>query len=237
MSPEQWEEYVALVEATSEAFSDRLDVRLGIESDYLPGLENWLEELHSRNHIHYVLGSVHPQLQEYKEMYLRWDWPEFHRHYFDSLAEAAETGLFDCLSHPDIVKNLGSEHWDLETLNDHIGRTLDRIAETGVAMELNTSGVNKTVPEMNPAPAILQAMRERNIPVVIGADAHTPDRVADGFSEAFDLLESCGYDSIRVYLDRKPQKILIRDARESLNAPTRTHQPADPEASKFPPPQ
>jgi len=217
MRPEEWDDYVALVEETRREFEGRVDVRLGLESDYLPGFEPWLEELHGREPLNYVLGSVHPQLAEYKERYLNGDWPAFHRQYFESLVEAAETGLFDCLSHPDLVKNYGSEAWDLEGLMEHIRNCLDRIAATGIAMELNTSGVNKTISQMNPAPEILREMRLRDIPVVVGADAHDPERVADGYPKAYDLLEEAGYDSVRYFLDRRPVDLAIVDARASLN--------------------
>ncbi len=217
MSPDQWEDYVALVENARERFAGQLDIRLGLESDYLPGLEPWIEQLHQRNELHYVLGSVHPHIKEYKERYLRWDWPAFHRQYFETLVEAAESGLYDCLSHPDIVKNLGHEEWDLAAHMDHIRRCLDRIAATGIAMELNTSGVNKQISEMNPAPEILQEMHLRGIPVVVGADAHLPERVGADYLQAYDLLEAAGYRTVRLYLERTPQDILITDARSSLN--------------------
>jgi len=217
MSPDQWEEYVQLVEATQERFADQLDIRLGLESDYLPGIEPWIEKLHQQSELHYVLGSVHPHIKEYKERYLRWDWPTFHRQYFDSLVDAAESGFFDCLSHPDIVKNLGHEEWDLASHMDHIRRCLDRIAATGIAMELNTSGINKTISEMNPSPQILSEMKKRNIPVVVGADAHVPHRVGANYRQAYDLLEDAGYDSIRIFLDRAPQDINISAARSSLD--------------------
>jgi hypothetical protein len=63
--------------------------------------------------------------------------------------------------------------WDLDKIWTDVLWCLDRIAATGCAMELNTSGVAKEVPEMNPAPRILRAMCERGIPVVIGVQ--TPD--------------------------------------------------------------
>ncbi|MEM6821829.1 MAG: histidinol-phosphatase HisJ family protein [Verrucomicrobiota bacterium] len=217
MTPDEWDAYVAMVERARKAFEGKLDVRLGIESDFLPGLEPWLEKLHQRSDLDYVLGSVHPHMQEYKERYLRWDWPAFHRQYFDSLAEAAETGLFDCISHPDIVKNQGTEHWNLEALMPHIESKLDRIAETGLAMELNTSGLQKTLPEMNPAPEILAAMKKRGIPVVIGADAHVPERVADDYEDALRLLQTIGYTEVRYFLERKPIDVPIKPALESLS--------------------
>ena len=89
-------------------------------------------------------------------------------------------------------------------------------------MELNTSGVNKRVPEMNPAPSIIREMRAREIPVVIGADAHIPDRVADGYEEALDLLENAGYTQIGLFLNRERQDLDIREARKSLKKSVHT---------------
>lgn len=218
MAPDQWKDYQNLVQAAREAYEGRVDVRLGVESDWLPGLEGWLETLHAGAPLHYVLGSVHPQIQEYKDLYFTGDWPAYHTQYFLSLVEAAETGLFDCLSHPDLVKNYGTETWDLEAQMPHILKCLDRIAATGIAMELNTSGRNKTLPQMNPAPEILRAMRERNIPVVVGSDAHEPARVGDCFLEAYDLLMGCGYEQVRYFIDRKPVDLNLADARASLAA-------------------
>ncbi|MDA3874852.1 MAG: PHP domain-containing protein, partial [Kiritimatiellae bacterium] len=78
MCPGQWAEYVEMVEICQEKWEGEVDVRLGLESDYLPGLERYLDQLHRLNHLNYVLGSIHPQTPEYKEMYFRGDWPAYH---------------------------------------------------------------------------------------------------------------------------------------------------------------
>lgn len=216
MGPEEFPRYVEMVEAAREAWAGRVEVRLGLETDYLPGLEGWIERLHGEAAFDYVLGSVHPQIPEYRERFFTGDWVEFHRGYYLHLAEAAETGLFDCLAHPDIVKNLGSAHWDVAGLMPDICRALDRIAATGMAMELNTSGLNKKVAEMNPAPAILAEMRRREIPVVVGGDAHEPERVGDRFVEAFTLLEGVGYGEVSYFLERRRRTLPLEVARASL---------------------
>lgn len=217
MTPEQFPEYLDLVARAREAWRDRVDVLLGLESDYLPGLEGWIESLHRRADFHYILGSVHPHIREYRERFHLSNWEDFHRTYFAHLAEAAETGLFDCLAHPDIVKNLGSEAWNVQGLMSDIRRALDRIAAAGTAMELNTSGVNKTVPEMNPGPLILREMCARGIPVVVGADAHVPERVGDGYRRAYAMLESAGYDRVHYFVGRQRRSLTIAEARESLS--------------------
>ena len=102
--------------------------------------------------------------------------------------------------------------WQPPRIMDDIRHSLDRVAATGLAMELNTSGANKLIAEMNPFPGMLVEMAERQIPVCIGADAHEPGRVADRFGEAIRLLESCGYAQVSFFLERKRHDVSI-DAR------------------------
>ena len=83
-------------------------------------------------------------------------------------------------------------------------------------MELNTSGLLKALPEMNPSPAQLVMMRERGIPVVIGADAHMPRRVGDGYVQALRLLQAAGYDEVSYFLERKRRTVAITAALASL---------------------
>jgi histidinol-phosphatase (PHP family) len=216
MAPEQFADYVAMIAATRETFAGRLDVRLGLESDYYPGVEPWLEELHARVPLSHVLGSIHYQVSDYRRLYFTGDVPLYQKVYFEHLARSAESGLFDTLAHPDLIKNEDPGAWDFGRLRPHIERALDRIAATGVAMELNTSGVQKALPEMNPSPAQLVLMRERSIPVVIGSDAHIPQRVGAGYPAALRLLREAGYTEVSFFLDRQRQSVPLEQALASL---------------------
>ena len=216
MSVEEFDEYVGMVDRARVAWDGSVDVRLGMESDYAPGMEPWLEELHDMADFHHVLGSVHPQLPDYQERYFDGDWIAFQRTYFEHLAMAAETGLFDTIGHPDLAKNIAPAEWELDRIMPDICRCLDRIAATGAAMELNTSGLNKNVPEMNPGDEMLREMRQRNIPVVIGADAHDPDRVAANYRDALDALRAAGYTQTSIFLNRERQDHDIVTVRDSL---------------------
>ena len=216
MAPGQFDDYVGMIAATRAAFAGRLDVRLGLESDFYPGVEPWLEKLHARVPLSHVLGSIHYQVADYRKLFYTGDVFSYQKLYFEHLALSAESGLFDTLAHPDLIKNESPADWDFQRLRPVIERALDRIAATGVAMELNTSGVQKDLPEMNPSPSQLALMHERGIPVVIGADAHVPERVGDGYLTALGLLESVGYQEVSFFLDRKRQSVPIQAARESL---------------------
>jgi len=216
MGVDEFEIYLELVDRARRAMAGEIDVLLGIEADYFPGYESWLErQIHSAD-FHYVIGSVHPQIPEFRERFHHGDDFRFQQTYFRMLADAAETGLFDCISHPDLVKNHTLPNWDRGRIMPDVQRALDRIQAAGVAMEINTSGANKTIPEMNPFPAMLREMCLREIPIVIGADAHEPERVGDRFLQALHLARQAGYESIQYFVRREPQVVAIADAEAQL---------------------
>ncbi|MEO1529996.1 MAG: histidinol-phosphatase HisJ family protein [Planctomycetota bacterium] len=217
MAESEFDQYVDLVAATTDEWRGRVDVRLGLEADYYEGYEAYLEKQLASADFHFVLGSVHPQIPEFRHRY--WDdgdHVEMQHLYFRLLAQSAETGLFDSLAHPDLIKNMTSDAWQPDSILDAIKPQLDRIAATGVAMELNTSGAYKRVREMNPFPAMLREMCERGIPVTLGADAHVPHRVSEGYEAAMSLLLEAGYSHVNFFLERKRQEVAITEALASL---------------------
>lgn len=217
MRQREWGEYLQICERARAEFEGEIEVKTGVECDFLLSLVSYWRDFLDKNELSHVLGSVHPQVSTYREQFWRGDAFEYQKTYFKHLADAAETHLFDTLSHPDLVKNSTPRDWNLEHILPHIQRQLDRIATTGTAMELNTSGLNKSIPEMNPAPQILREMAARGIRVVIGSDAHVPERVGDKWEEALDLLAHCGFEKVSFFVDRTRRDVEIEVARASLN--------------------
>jgi histidinol-phosphatase (PHP family) len=216
MAEDDFPLYVEMVARAREAYAGRLDIRLGLECDFFPGMESYVAKQLEGEDFHHVLGSVHWQGPEYGAAYLGNSVQEAYDNYFELLARSAESGLFDTLSHPDLVKNYQHELWDWRVMEKSVLAALDRIAVTGVAMELNTSGAHKISGEVNPGPEMLAAMAERGIPVVIGSDAHVPRRVGEGFGRAFEMLEVAGYERVSYFVGRRRTDVALREARGSL---------------------
>jgi histidinol-phosphatase (PHP family) len=120
------------------------------------------------------------------------------RLYFETLAAAARSGLFDSLSHPDLVKIFGAR-----TESFDYGPVVDAIADSGVAVEVSTAGLRKPVGELYPHPQFLAACRERDVPVTLASDAHSPDVVGRDFDRALELLRAEGYDTVTVFEQRR----------------------------------
>ena len=216
MAESEFDTYVALVQRAADAFKGKLDIRLGIESEYYPGCEEYIAALHQRADFHYVLGAVHWQAKEYLNKFETGTIENFRRTYFEHLAKSAESGLYDCLAHPDLVKNYHPDSWCFAIVKNTVSATLDRIAATGVAMELNTSGLNKSYSEMNPGLEMLRMMADRKIPVVLGSDSHKAVRVGEHFVTALNHLTEAGYDNVSHFLNRQRIDLKISDVLASL---------------------
>ena len=207
MSDRQLDEYVAKVRLAQETFP-QLTVRLGLEVDYLPGQEDWIRELAARHPWDYFIGSVHyisdswdidnpAKLSEWKKR----DVFEVWTIYFERLAQAAKSGLFQIIGHADLPKKFG-----LRPAQDC--RPLYRgfvlaAAEAGCAVELNTAGLRKDCREIYPSRALLQLAAERKVPITFGSDAHAPSEVGSAFHEALALARSVGYTHTCNYSQRQ----------------------------------
>jgi histidinol-phosphatase (PHP family) len=193
------------VEAVVQARARGLPVKLGLEVDYEPGREEETRELLEPYPWDYLLGSVHfidglgvdgePRLLDAVGVEEAW------RRYFDVLGAAAGSGLFDSLSHPDLVKIFGER----DDAFDY-GAVVEAIAESGVAVEVSTAGLHRPVGELYPHPKFLAACRKRGVPVTLGSDAHSPDVVGRDFDRARELLQSAGYETITVFEQRRPRQ-------------------------------
>jgi histidinol-phosphatase (PHP family) len=88
---------------------EQTDLRLGIEADFVPGGEDRMVNLLEARDFDYVIGSVHFLGDVAVDMddYSVWDSgrsvEEVWRRYFQTLGEAARSGIFDVLAHPDLV--------------------------------------------------------------------------------------------------------------------------------------
>ena len=92
---------------------EETDLRLGIEADYVAGREDRPANFLDARDWDYVVGSVHFVADEAVDMdewsvWARGRSPEkVWRRYFETVGEAARTGMFDIMAHPDLVKVWG----------------------------------------------------------------------------------------------------------------------------------
>ncbi len=197
--------YVREVGELRELFPG-LPIKLGIEVDYLPETASRLPSLLDAYPFDYVMGALHfvdgwgfddPRYlygYEGRDLLALWE------RYFELLGEAAESGLFDVLAHPDLIKKFGFRpEADVRPLYKGC---LDRVAAAGVVVEVSTAGLRKPAGEIYPGEDFLRLCRERDIAVTLGSDAHHPREVGEGFGEALRLLRRVGYEELTTFSGR-----------------------------------
>lgn len=189
---------------------EQTDLKLGIEADFIPGAEDRIDNLLRARDFDYVVGSVHFIAQQALDMdeYSIWDGAtsaeQIWRRYFETLGEAARSGLFDILAHPDLVKVWGRQRPLPEgDLRRYYELAMDGIAESGIAIEVSTAGLRKRAREIYPAPAFLAMCVEAGAPIALSSDAHVPADVGAGYEQALELLESVGVSRLCVFSGRE----------------------------------
>jgi len=121
--------------------------------------------------------------------------------YFKAMTQAAGSGLFDFMAHPDLVKKFG--HRPKGDLRPYYKETLDAIEAAGVAIEVSTAGLRKEVMEIYPSKVFLEEAFRRSIPILISSDAHAPEEVGHEFDRALRLVKEIGYREIHKFQSRK----------------------------------
>ena len=193
-------------------------LKLGIEADYLPGREDRVENMLGGRDWDYVVGSVHfvgdaavdvhgESGWEALDIWRGADPDKVWARYFETLGEAARTGMFDILAHPDLVKVFARRvpvpDGDLRRFYD---RAMEGIAESDVAIEVSTAGLRKPAGEIYPAPAFLEMCLEAGRPVALSSDAHLPEQLGYEYERALELLDGLGVSEIAVF-ERRTRRL------------------------------
>lgn len=190
------------VDAVVEAKRRGLPVKLGIEVDYEPGLEQETAQALAPYPWDYVLGSIHfldglaidaePSLVDAVGSEEAW------RRYYAALGRAAQSGLFDSLAHPDLVKFHGPEiGWDWGDVAGSLHR---------VAIEVSSAGLHKPHGKLYPSPVFLAAAHDQGLPITLASDAHVPQNVGRDLDRAIDHAREAGYSTVTVLAGREARQ-------------------------------
>lgn len=155
----------------------------------------WVEK--NWDQLDFVLGSVHylPGEAEMFDQVTRKD--EFARrnleedcaHYITQLDGMIARGGIDCLAHLDLIKIHGVWHPEGGLL-PHFQALLERIAQTGLPIEISTAGWRKPVGEQYPHADLIQAAQALGIPFTLASDAHSFAQVAENYDRLETLLNA-----------------------------------------------
>lgn len=181
---------------------DKANLVIGAEADWLSSDPEFTKRSVTEARkagVEVVLGSVHflngwafddpAYLHEWEER----DVEKVYDEYFSAWVDAASSGLFDVMAHPDLVKKFGHR----SKREDDFAAEVARVAkENNVLLEVSTAGLRKPVQEIYPSELFIKHSIAKGCDFTLGSDAHSPMEVGYKLDKAADLLLSLGKDRV-----------------------------------------
>ncbi|MDQ3910518.1 MAG: histidinol-phosphatase HisJ family protein [Actinomycetota bacterium] len=204
---------LAAFQEAQEKYKD-VGLRLGIEIDFVPGAEERMDHDGNAFPYDYVIGSVHRVQGEevdhpqHQEIYEKLETYELYERYYANVREAALSGRFEVLGHPDLIKIF--RHFPDEDITPMLEETADAVAESGIVVDVNAAGLRKPVGEVYPSRRLLEMLHRRGVPIVLSSDAHAPGQVAMGYEKSLRLVYDVGYREVVTFKDRERGTLPLR---------------------------
>jgi len=223
MEVENFSSYIKEIKGLKEKYKDKISIRISTEvTFYTPGraLSRQKEVLKPFiDDMDYIIGAIHDikwhgspliiiypneasVLREYGE-------DKIILEYINKLMKLVDTNFFDVIAHFDHYRiffppnNPKYSQYNWQKILD----LLDKIKNNGMAIEINTSGFLKEIGGQYPDDDIIKEIIQRDIPLLLGSDAHKPDYVGYMFEEIIEKIRKLGLSHLCVY-EKREQKLV-----------------------------
>ena len=177
MRPELTQGYVDSINSLKEKYKNEIDIKLGYEVEWYPKLiENELKFLKSFGYDYLILGQHYTgnETESWAKYtgHNTWSVKTLDR-YIEQVLEAARSGEFAYIAHPDSISFRGSKKLYIEKMEEYV-KALKII---DIPLECNFLGF--TDRRFYPNKTFWQLVAKHKNRVVIGLDAHRPNVYSD----------------------------------------------------------
>jgi histidinol-phosphatase (PHP family) len=209
MARSTFPEYVAEILQLKKEYKDKIEVLLGVESDFFPEHVDIYRSYYEKYPFDYIIGSVH-HVDEISIFHKdRWEGlsqqekMRTKENYYKLIEGSARSRMFQILGHIDAMKGVYPSFSSIQTAA--IDQTLKVISEYDIAIEVNTSGKTKDCGGWYPADDILERALHYGAKITFGSDAHDPERVGDDFELVKQRLKEIGFKDWVFFREKKMQ--------------------------------
>jgi histidinol-phosphatase (PHP family) len=195
-----------IVRDAAERWAGKVTIRFGVELTYESRYEDEIRE-HLRSHAYdYSIGSVHamsdgPYARDRISSFVAGrSIAETVAPYFAEIGLAIRSRLFDTIGHLDMCKRWLVPWFkapDFAAIPEVYEPLLVALVESGMALEVNASGLRHATGETYPAAWVVRRFRELGgRRVTTGSDSHLPKTFGFGLEEACEIVATAGFDRL-----------------------------------------
>jgi histidinol-phosphatase (PHP family) len=220
----------------AERWAERgVAIRFGVEITYNARHDEAIRD-HLRRHAYdFIIGSVHVYADSpfHASRVASWvagrSLPEIVAPYFDEVLAAIQSGLFDTIGHLDFVKRYLVPYVTpagLSRAPELYEPLLRALVDTGMALEVNTSGLRQAARETYPSEtAVTQFKVLGGTALSAGSDAHDDRAFASGLEAGYRVAAAGGISALA--FRRGGDRVAV-------TLPDRFRQPARPNEAAVP---
>ena len=210
--------YISELLELRELYGDKIDIKIGLEIDFIEGADALLQPFLDHFNFDFLLASIHclprfgwkhlaDQSSKNEELIFR--------EYFRVARAALKAPQFSSLAHLDFIWRYLKWPKDnpLKLLEEEIAATVAAACSADTCLEINANGYIwscTNVPEgADPYTILLSEIRDQQVPVTIGSDAHDPRMVGKSFGELLPVLRSWQIDTCATFTEGKRKMVPI----------------------------
>ena len=205
MDVEQLDEYLSSIRELRARYSDRIQLKVGLECEYFPAYLDWLKRTIDEKKLNYVILGNHHDLTDDGGFYFGIsNQPEHIHRYTERTVAGMRTGLFSYLAHPDVVMR-GYPEFD-DACREMAYALCETANEMHMPLEYNLMGLEyKRKKDQYPWKGVgypddhfWRIAAEKRCRVIIGLDSHKASHVLqkEDYLDAVQYLESLGIERV-----------------------------------------
>lgn len=215
MEWDRMDDYLSEFRRMKEKYAGKIELAVGLEIDYLDEENNPSLSRFRELPLDYRIGSVHmlhnaqgeavdidvsaDVFRDIVGKHFNGDLDKVIRLYYDSLLRMVEAGGFDIVGHADKMHynaaayrpGLLDEPWYDSLVRDFF----QQIAVRGYIVEINTKAF-ESLGTFYPNERYFPLLKDLGVRVQVNSDAHYPERIDSGRSEALLALKRAGFDTV-----------------------------------------
>jgi histidinol-phosphatase (PHP family) len=219
------ENYLSDINAIREKYEKDLQVYLGLEIDYFPGIAKSRKDIIREIPLDYYIGSVHfvgsfdngePwNIDTSYELFQRGIKEIFHSdikkaaiRFWELTRQMIEQYRPDVIGHIDKIKMHNAEgnffNENEKWYKDQVKLTIDLLKDYDCKVEINTRGYYKyQKTDLYPSDWIIDLLHKSDIPLMISSDSHHPSEITKGMEYAASRLKALSIDKIFALYNHK----------------------------------
>jgi histidinol-phosphatase (PHP family) len=209
MSERDLARYFSELSDLREVFANQIKIKIGLEIDFIEGAEDLLHKITDNYLLDFSIGSIHcmPRLSwKHLSDIENKNTDDIYAEYFRLTNAAIKSKLFQSIAHMDFIwRHLSLPKKDSDIIFSYIDETVKTASEHKMCIEVNANGLMWALAHMIDENDLffylLRKIKEYNVSITLGSDAHEPFFVGKAFPQLLTVLKEHGITTVSTFTE------------------------------------